>query len=245
MMFSDESESTIPINSKPGRPESSKGYDPSAQKRVMVACIERAWIRYYNNRLIVVKTAFEFMAAMGNQITTYAEFNKLIATSDSVIVIINGNHGNPLAGHSYFLTKGKYHELTMNTASALNLAKKRGNKTYYNSARTFTHTDKKGTKELVYAVIAHRQRIIKDRSFFEKYSYLINKGVVFSITNEFKQYFIKSFEDERAKFCIQPYSYGIGYNCNTFVFNVLREMFFRKIKGSVALSQRQVRCCIF
>lgn len=229
MMFIDESDSTLTIHSKAGKPETSKRQNvkaPLTQERVMVACIERAWIRYYNNRLIVAKTAREFMAVMGNRITSYSEFIKVIDTHDSVIVVINGNPANPLSGHSCFFTKGRYYELTKYNVIDIEQEESK----IYHSTRAHQYTNKFGTEMLVHAVIEHREHIFQDEQFIGKYSHLVNKGIVFSINDEFKKYFIESFKTERANFCAQPYSYGIGYNCNTFVFNVLRLMIYRKIR---------------
>ncbi|MCX9039628.1 hypothetical protein NLN82_26895, partial [Citrobacter portucalensis] len=90
--------------------------------------------------------------------------------------------------------------------------------------------NKEGELETVRAVIANTESIRNDESFRQKMCHLINKGVVFSLNDENERFFIPAFNTARENFTKLPYAYGLGYNCNTFVFSVLREMLNLKIK---------------
>jgi hypothetical protein len=133
-----------------------------------------------------------------------------------IIVQANGISNNPMDEHSCFYVGGfRKHLVLLNKdiieARALQFSSK---------YPVHHHPKSVGT----YAVVLDNDSVIINRDFRKRMNHLNDKGNMFVLHDKYTVFFDDAFRLESIHFNCQPCSYGLYYNCNTFVTNVLRRL---------------------
>ena len=136
-----------------------------------------------------------------------------------IVVQVNGVSGAPTQGHSAFYVHDAVWHLVIAFPDNL-AAMTEGNRARYPVPNAFEGVGG------AYAGITCNGRdmwcFMPD--FASKITHLTAKGAVFALHERYARHFHTAFHLERVRFRHRPFSYGLHYNCNTFVRCVLERI---------------------
>lgn len=175
--------------------------------------IWKNWLRFADARRLDPDLSRELAKAMGRQIEDFTDFMQYI-TAGQLLVLANGNSGDPTHGHScFYLNFSRYHLTCHDTRFVI-----------MNSLQNVSRHS-----FLVEGTVSNSHILCHDvdmenSDFYGKISHLIDKGVIFTLDQRFSKYFPLAFQQEQERFRLGPFGYGLHYNCNTLVVSVLKRM---------------------
>ncbi|MGJ3495378.1 hypothetical protein PsalN5692_03899 (plasmid) [Piscirickettsia salmonis] len=185
--------------------------------------IERSFINFIQKCKKSSDDARVLSETLGKKIIEEEMLNGKIF-SGGVFVQIRGLSGNPLFGHSSFHFFESKNDISMHTYC---LNRNFPDKVPKNSSRAqyIFKTKTPSGKDISTLSFIHKTAISKG---IDKLKYMCKEGSLYwlNITQCDFEMVIKA---EESFFKSMPYSYGLHYNCNTFVCNVLHRVFKQKI----------------
>jgi hypothetical protein len=140
-----------------------------------------------------------------------------------VLVQVNGDPGEPVKGHSRFYFKYTAYELMFSPtgrepAEAFSRYGLSAQAAQFLNVTTGRHGDHHGEHGAIFKV-----KVDEDTAP-GSVAHLITKGRLFALHERYSNNFEMACQRETMGFGAAPYSYGLHYNCNTFVYNVLRRL---------------------
>lgn len=178
--------------------------------------IQKAWRSFASDRRNVVSESRGIALRIGHRIRGWHDFYRY-QRQNRIVLVFNGNAENPMVGHSYFalqnvlwsLVLGPRREISARVAGAF--------------SRYPVGADRPHAGEFA-GIVSGRESVPDMTIFREKIEYLGTKGNLFVLDAIYTRFFRQAFYAEVGQFTAMPYSYGLHYNCNTLVRNVLRRL---------------------
>lgn len=184
--------------------------------------IQAAWRGHTRNARDAADASRLLAQAMGRPLVTWNETRQVLRAKDQVVIQVNGSSGDPLDGHSGFLVNQRLIDVSNYTLAAVEEHRACGAALHVSRyAFDYVYDDETHRS---HAGINFDQGFNIDAQFVGRMGHLAGKGVLFHLNAEFRPFFPQAVNDEAHRFSQQPYGYGLSYNCNAFVHQVLRRL---------------------
>ncbi|WP_244787482.1 hypothetical protein [Cupriavidus pauculus] len=183
--------------------------------------IQKNWRAFVKDRRYVANDSREIAGRIGHLVATEGDFWEYVRRG-RVIVQINGAPDGLRRGHSCFFFEGKiWHYLvgepvTFPDGTVLSR--------YPTRVEPF-FGDYGGIR---------RDWIQRDHAYNAKINYLICNRRISVLHDAYTRHFTAAFNAESQRFALMPFSYGLHYNCNVLVRNVLRRIERMALGGASA-----------
>lgn len=164
------------------------------------------------------------MAGMGDPVNDEASFEALRARPDDVLVIVHGAPERPLLDgqHSLFIARGLYCELQLLDPAGVDKLRTRGLPTF--ASRHPMAYPGSARPRMMFAHLSHHLGVNALRMGVAFDDFTQAQAAIVRLRPEFVIHFDAAVLAERQGFAALPYSFGVSYNCHTFVLNVLRRL---------------------
>ena len=190
------------------------------EKKEAGSVILRHWRRFLNQRKSVPDATRRLALSLGVQITDGTEYESLMR-DERVVVQANGTPHDPTSGHSAIYHK--YIEYGLELSDFVGDDDESASR-YGMSANVASHFNNK------YGVGYFREggrSFLNRRLVFSddgKIDHIARKGNLFALDKKFSQNFSDALARTEEQLHNGPYSYGLNYNCNTFVYYLLKRL---------------------
>ena len=184
--------------------------NPLADEINAAKLIQKNWRDFASYRKQDSVLSREIAKVIGKSISSVDDFYESYS-SGKIIAQLNGMENNPLSGHSSFYVDKRHKELLTKKDEEVK-------KTDSDFIAKYPHKTHKGD------IRAYISTIRPVRSQQEYVEYSLSKKGLFVLDDWSHRVFDDAFHEEASYFSKQPYSYGLHYNCNTFVCRVLRRI---------------------
>jgi hypothetical protein len=186
--------------------------------------IQRTWRAFATDRRYVTEDSRVLASRIANPVISESAYYKTLSNK-GVLFYLNGAPGDPLSRHSAFIFDNALWHLTIGVKSKMAA---RGDCSF--SRYPIAHRPR---RDLYSAICCKDTWASKDPDHPAKMMYLVRKGIFFALREQYVPLFLPAFHAEREQFMASPLSYGLHYNCNTLIRNVLRRILQFAIRSSV------------
>jgi hypothetical protein len=190
----------------------------SEEQKQAGTLILKNWRNFVAQRNNVPDAARNLARAMGEQVTNDNHYKALLKDG-RIIVQINGESGDSTRGHSAIYHDFMKHELQMVRES------RPGNQSiskYGMSEQAVKYFNEK-FRTTIYS-IGSRSIITQELAFSSDLSEVTRKGNLFVLHKDFSKNFDEALRQATEQFHNGPYSWGLNYNCNVFIFDFLKKL---------------------
>lgn len=178
--------------------------------------IQQTWRAFAMDRRQVADEARTIARQIGHPVACLDDYY-LYQADGKIMVQINGRADDPTVGHSCFIVDYAFWHLIVGNRQLIGPLVE-GAFSRFPLAQ--------GAHAGEYAGISCNgfDVVMDDYRYLGKINLMIGKEALFVIDADCTQHFQPAFHAERVHFVAAPYAYGLHYNCNTLVRNVLRRM---------------------
>ncbi|WP_039058643.1 hypothetical protein [Enterobacter sp. Bisph1] len=186
-------------------------------KRRAAEKIQNKWRTFVHNSKTEPLKARVVAALLGKQLSKFSEVEKSLL-ENKIIVQANGALGNPLEGHScFYVNRSRIHMMFMHPIDIPELDIKPD----YISKRPVSHYPIPEYLGAHVVILTDEGGFTSTEDFVGSFTYLCDKGSIFVLNDNSATLFETAYRQEIENIKGRRYSYGLHYNCNTFVTNVL------------------------